>query len=112
MAVELTDKNFQTTVLNSDKVAIVDFWAEWCKPCVAIAPMVKEIAEQYEGRAIVGKVDVTKNKELQQKYRITSIPTFIVFKNGVVVDRWSGGGEGSRSIITNRLDKYIEDGKN
>lgn len=82
MAVQLTDGNFKETVLDSDKVAIVDFWAEWCGPCKAIGPMIEEISNEYQGKAVVGKVDVDNNPETAMKYGIRNIPTILFIKNG------------------------------
>jgi thioredoxin 1 len=90
MATQLTDSNFKTTVLESDKVAIVDFWAEWCGPCKAIGPMIEEISKEFDGKAIVGKVDVDSNPETAMKYGIRNIPTILFIKNGQVVDKQVG----------------------
>ncbi|MFN8322406.1 MAG: thioredoxin [Chitinophagales bacterium] len=90
MATQLTDSNFKATVLDSGKVAIVDFWAEWCGPCKAIGPMIEEISKEFEGKAIVGKVDVDSNPETAMKYGIRNIPTILFIKNGQVVDKQVG----------------------
>ncbi|MCW5907672.1 MAG: thioredoxin [Chitinophagales bacterium] len=90
MAVELTDNNFKTTVLDSNQVAVVDFWAEWCGPCKAIGPMIEEISKEYAGKAVVGKVDVDNNPETAMKYGIRNIPTILFIKNGQVVDKQVG----------------------
>lgn len=90
MAVQLTDSNFKTTVLDSDKVAVVDFWAEWCGPCKAIGPMIEELSKEYDGKAVVGKVDVDNNPETAMKYGIRNIPTILFIKNGQVVDKQVG----------------------
>jgi thioredoxin 1 len=87
---ELTDANFQQEVLNSDKPVLVDFWAVWCGPCRMIAPVVEEIAKEYEGQLKVGKLDVDHNPEVSMKYGIRSIPTLMVFKGGKVVEQIIG----------------------
>lgn len=105
MAVELTDSNFKTTVLDSNKVAVVDFWAEWCGPCKAIGPMIEEISKEYEGKAIVGKVDVDNNPETAMKYGIRNIPTILFIKNGQVVDKQVGAVPKSQLVAL--LNKHL-----
>jgi thioredoxin 1 len=90
MALQFTDANFKSTVLDSDKVTIVDFWAEWCGPCRMVGPIVEEIAKEYDGKALVGKVDVDSNPETAMKYGIRSIPTILFIKGGEVVDKQVG----------------------
>ncbi len=90
MAQEFTDANFQETVLNSDKLSMIDFWAEWCGPCRAIGPVVEELAKEYDGKVNIGKVDVDKNPELSIQYGITSIPAILFVKGGKVVDKLVG----------------------
>lgn len=90
MALEFTDGNFQETVLDSAQVSVVDFWAQWCGPCRAIAPIIEELADEYAGRALIGKVDVDSNQELAAKYSIRSIPTILIMKDGDVVERHVG----------------------
>ena len=87
---ELTDDNFEQEVLKSDVPVLVDFWAEWCAPCRAIAPAVEEIAEEYQGKAKVGKLDVDNNPKVAVEYGIRSIPTLLVFKNGEVAEQIVG----------------------
>ncbi len=81
-----TDENFATEVLKSDKPVLVDFWAVWCGPCKMIAPLVEELADEFEGKAKVGKLDVDNNQESAIKYGVRSIPTVLIFKDGKVHD--------------------------
>lgn len=88
--VEITDSNFEELVLNSDKPVLIDFWATWCGPCRAIAPIIEELATEFEGNGVVGKLDVDNNQMVAQKYKVMSIPTLLFFKGGEVVDRQVG----------------------
>ncbi len=90
MALQLTDSNFQTEVLSSDKVSIVDFWAEWCGPCRVVGPFVEELANEYAGQAVIGKVNVDDNPGISAKYGIRNIPTILFIKGGEVVDKQVG----------------------
>lgn len=87
---ELTDKNFETEVLQADIPVLVDFWATWCGPCKQIAPAIAAIADKYKGRLKVTKMDVDQHEETAQKYRVMSIPTLLIFKNGNVVGQLVG----------------------
>ena len=82
--ITFTDENFETEVLNSDLPVLIDFWAVWCGPCKMIAPLVEELAVEFEGRAKVGKLDVDNNQESAIKYGVRSIPTVLIFKDGKV----------------------------
>ncbi|HBL76033.1 MAG: thioredoxin [Bacteroidetes bacterium GWF2_42_66] len=90
MALEVNDANFEELVLQSDKLVIVDFWAEWCGPCRMVAPVVEELSQDYAGRLIVAKVDVDSNPGTASKYGIRNIPTLLFIKGGVVVDKHVG----------------------
>ncbi|MCK5572220.1 MAG: thioredoxin [Bacteroidetes bacterium] len=88
--IELNDTNFQNEVLDSEKPVLVDFWAVWCGPCRMVAPVVEEIAKEYNGKLKVGKLDVDNNPEVSMKFGIRSIPTLMVFKGGQVVEQIIG----------------------
>ena len=90
MALKITKENFQSEVLKSDIPVLVDFWATWCGPCKMIAPVIDMIAEEYEGKIKVGKIDVDEENELAMKYGVTSIPTLMLFENGEVVNKKVG----------------------
>jgi thioredoxin 1 len=85
-----TDHNFEQEVLNSQKPVLVDFWAPWCGPCQMMGPIIEQLAEELEGKVIVGKINVDENPQMAQKYGIMSIPTLLVFKNGQVVEQFLG----------------------
>ena len=105
MALELTDANFDEKVLQSDKPVLVDFWAEWCGPCRMVGPIVEELAKEYDGKAVVGKVDVDNCPEVSQKFGIRNIPTLLVFKGGEVVDKQVGAVP--KGVLAGKLDAQL-----
>ncbi|MDR9398631.1 thioredoxin [Salibacter sp.] len=105
MALEITDGNFEETVLKSDKPVLVDFWAEWCGPCRMVGPVVEEMAGEYEGKAVIGKVNVDENPGVAGKFGIRSIPTLLVIKNGEVVDKQVGAA--SKEALSSKLDAQL-----
>lgn len=89
--IKITDSTFEAEVLKSNIPVIVDFWAQWCGPCRAIAPVLEELAKQFEGKVKIGKIDVDENQNYASQYGIRSIPTMIAFKNGEIVNQIIGG---------------------
>ena len=90
MAQEITDATFEEVVLNSDKPVVVDFWAAWCGPCRMVGPIIDELAAEYEGKAIIGKVDVDSHQQYAAQYGVRNIQTVLVFKGGEIVNRQVG----------------------
>jgi thioredoxin 1 len=90
MALEITDKDFQEKVLESDIPVLVDFWAAWCGPCRMVGPIIDELNTEYEGKAVIAKMDVDQNQEFAAKYGVRNIPTVLLFKNGEMVNRQVG----------------------
>lgn len=105
MALELTDSNFEELVMKSDKPVLIDFWAEWCGPCRMVGPTVEEISHEYEGKALVGKVNVDNNPGLSAKFGIRNIPTILFLKNGEVADKSVGAVP--KSQLTDKLNKLV-----
>ncbi|MCX6271456.1 MAG: thioredoxin [Bacteroidetes bacterium] len=105
MAIAFTDSNFDELVLKADKPVLIDFWAEWCGPCRMVGPVVEEIANEYDGRAVIGKVDVDNNPGITSRFGIRNIPTLLFFKNGVVADKQVGSVP--KSVLTNKLNALL-----
>ena len=105
MALEITDSNFEEIVLNSDKPVILDFWAEWCGPCRMVGPLVEEIGKEYEGKVVVGKLNVDHNPTVTMKFGIRNIPTVLYFKGGEVVDKQVGAVP--KQVLVGKLETYL-----
>ena len=105
MAIEITDANFEELVVKSDKPVMIDFWAVWCGPCRMIAPIVEEMSGEYEGKAVIGKVDVDSNPEVAMKYGIRNIPTVLFVKNGEVADKQVGAAP--KQVFAKKLDALL-----
>jgi thioredoxin 1 len=105
MALEITSANFEETVLKSDKPVLVDFWAEWCGPCRMVGPIVDELHTNYEGKAVVGKVNVDDQQEIAAQYGIRNIPTILFFKGGEIVDK--NVGVAPKADLAKKIDALL-----
>lgn len=103
--VEITDDNFETEVIKSDKPVLIDFWAVWCGPCKLIAPIVEELASEYDGKVKIGKLDVDSNQQTSIKYGVRSIPTLLLFKDGNLKDTIIGAVP--KSKIVEKLNSVL-----
>lgn len=105
LIVQLTDATFDAQVLKSDVPVLIDFWAPWCGPCRAIAPIVEEVAQAYAGRAMVGKINVDEDTRVAANYNISAIPTLLLFKNGQVVEQLVGAVPKNKLVAL--LDRHL-----
>jgi thioredoxin 1 len=103
-AIEITDSNFEE-IMKSEQPILVDFWAEWCGPCKMIGPVVEELAGDYEGKAVIGKVDVDSNPAVAAQFGIRSIPTLLFFKGGQIVDKQVGAVP--KAVLAQKLDAQL-----
>jgi thioredoxin 1 len=103
--IEITDDNFDRDVLKSEQLVMVDFWAAWCGPCKALAPIVDEVASAYSGKVKIGKMDVDRNAATPQRYNVRGIPTLLIFKDGKVQEQIVGYV--AKETIQKALDKYV-----
>lgn len=104
MALVVTDATLEE-VLNSGKPVVLDFWAEWCGPCRMVGPIVDELAQEYEGKVVIGKVDTEENDETTSKFGIRNIPTILFFKNGELVDKQVGAAQ--KSALVEKIEKLL-----
>ncbi|HNQ60145.1 MAG TPA: thioredoxin [Bacteroidales bacterium] len=105
MAKILTDQNFEEVVLKSDKPVIVDLWAEWCGPCRNLSPIIEDLAKEYAGKVVVGKLDVDNNPQTTIRLKVRNIPTILFFKNGEIVDKQVGTVP--KSVLVNKIEKLL-----
>ena len=105
MALEFTDSNFKTNVLESDKLSVIDFWAEWCGPCRVVGPVIEELAKDYDGKVNIGKVNVDFNPEISMMYGIRNIPTILFVKGGQVVDKQVGAVP--KSVLDAKVKQHL-----
>ena len=105
MALQIADANFEETVLKSDKPVLVDFWAEWCGPCRMLGPIIEELSSDYDGKAIIGKVDVDSNQQFAAQYGVRNIPTVLIFKDGELVNRQVGVSQ--KNVYSEYIDALL-----
>ena len=104
MAITITEENFNE-ILNEGKPLVLDFWAEWCGPCRMVGPIIDELASEYEGRVVIGKVDVDENNEVSTQFGIRNIPTVLFFKEGQLIDKQIGAA--SKATYIEKIEQLL-----
>lgn len=105
MAFEFTDDNFQEKAIDSEGVVVVDFWAEWCGPCRLVGPVIDSLSKEYDGKALIGKVNVDHHLKVSQRYNVRSIPTILFLKNGEVVDKHVGTA--TKATLSQKIEALL-----
>jgi len=105
MALEITDANFEEVVLKSSQPVLVDFWAEWCCPCRMLGPIIEELSSDYDGKAVIGKVDVDSNQQYAAQFGVRNIPTVLIFKDGELVNRQVGVSQ--KNVYADYIDALL-----
>ncbi|MDR2064896.1 MAG: thioredoxin [Prevotellaceae bacterium] len=105
MALAINESNFNEIVTKSDKLVVLDFWAEWCGPCRVISPVIEELAKEYEGKAVIGKIDVDSNASITEKYGIRNIPTIIFIKNDEILYKTVGAVP--KSTLVSKIEELL-----
>ena len=105
MALEITDSNFEEVVLKSSQPVLVDFWAEWCGPCRMLGPIIEELSSDYDGKAVIGKVDVDSNQQYAAQFGVRNIPTVLIFKDGELVNRQVGVSQ--KNVYADYIDALL-----
>ncbi len=105
MAYEFTDATFQAEVLDNEKVTVVDFWAEWCGPCKIMSPVIDELSTEYDGKAVIGKLNVDDNPETPFNYNVRGIPTFLIFKGGELKEKIVGAT--TKQALKEKIEAYV-----
>ena len=105
MALEITDANFEEVVLKSSQPVLVDFWAEWCGPCRMLGPIIEELSSDYDGKAVIGKVDVDSNQQYAAQFGVRNIPTVLIFKDGELVNRQVGVSQ--KNVYSEYIDALL-----